>query len=284
MICAEGSRSFGWIKGYALMQTFFNSLFFLVLGIATIAFMSEGIVVPLMAVAMLISSVLSIVLIRSKLKPSFTEVPKDTDKKVLNLMLLSLPMLTTSFFQIIAGHVDILMLTKFTNFEVVGNYSVIVKLAMTVSLPLTILNAVLAPKFAALYAIKDLAKLKVLVQASTLFIAIGALLGSIVVIGLDSFILGIFDCENPASKEGLSILVFAQFFNAAAGSIGYLLSMTGYQKAFMWIIMVSTVINVVGNIFLIPAYGLVGAAWASFLSVVFWNLVALIFVRKKLGF
>tara|TARA_B100001123_G_scaffold425138_1_gene537620 strand:- start:793 stop:939 length:147 start_codon:yes stop_codon:yes gene_type:complete len=38
------------------------------------------------------------------------------------------------------------------------------------------------------------------------------------------------------------------------------------------------------NILLIPIYGINGAAMASFASIIFWNLVMVLYIKKKFNF
>lgn len=72
--------------------------------------------------------------------------------------------------------------------------------------------------------------------------------------------------------------------SAFSGPAGNILQMTGRQVIFMNVLFVGAVINVVLNYFLIPLYGIEGAAFASMTSVIFWNLTMVYFVKKEFGF
>jgi O-antigen/teichoic acid export membrane protein len=58
--------------------------------------------------------------------------------------------------------------------------------------------------------------------------------------------------------------------------------MTGYQKTFFSLFMLAFVIQFVLNMILIPLTGIIGAAIGSSIAMVFLNLSAYIFVKKKL--
>ena len=52
----------------------------------------------------------------------------------------------------------------------------------------------------------------------------------------------------------------------------------------MNILIIGAVINVVLNYYLIPIYGIKGAAISSVVSLSFWNLTMVYMVKRKFGF
>jgi len=60
--------------------------------------------------------------------------------------------------------------------------------------------------------------------------------------------------------------------------------MTGHQVRMSLIILVAVVLNIGLNWFLIPLYGIDGAAFASMASVLIWNALASDFIRKRYRF
>jgi O-antigen/teichoic acid export membrane protein len=46
----------------------------------------------------------------------------------------------------------------------------------------------------------------------------------------------------------------------------------------------AVVLHVALNLLLIPAWGIVGAAFASFVTTAFWNVAAACFIRRRFGF
>ena len=88
-----------------------------------------------------------------------------------------------------------------------------------------------------------------------------------------------FDVARPA----LLILAGAQLVNALAGSVGILMSMTGHQNAVSVVLAFAAALNVGLNFALIPRYGLIGAAVATGLATVAWNVTLAVLVRRRLG-
>ena len=54
-----------------------------------------------------------------------------------------------------------------------------------------------------------------------------------------------------------------------------------YQNVFKWIIIFSVIVNIVLNVVLIPSYGIFGAAVASMISLILWNILSCIYIYKK---
>ena len=73
--------------------------------------------------------------------------------------------------------------------------------------------------------------------------------------------------------RALLILAFSQVINAMSGSVGIILNMTGKEKVFRNILFFALAINIVLNLFLIPIYGIEGAAIASASSLIYWKIV-----------
>ena len=73
-----------------------------------------------------------------------------------------------------------------------------------------------------------------------------------------------------------------QFINAFSGSVGYIMQLTNHEKSFQNIVIIALFINILLNFILIPIYSINGAAFASKISLVFWNLSCIIYIRKTI--
>lgn len=97
-------------------------------------------------------------------------------------------------------------------------------------------------------------------------------------------ILGIFGEEFRTGAIALMILTIGQFVNAASGSVGYILQMTGKQRLFQYIILFASIVNAYLNFILIPQIGIVGAAIASCIAVSIINIIPLFLIKYYYGF
>jgi O-antigen/teichoic acid export membrane protein len=97
------------------------------------------------------------------------------------------------------------------------------------------------------------------------------------------WVLGLFGKGFPESAYlPLIIILGGQCISAAAGPVGFLMTMTRYEREASWFLGVSALLNVLLSVALIPVLGLIGAAIASAVSTIAWNLSALVFVRTRL--
>ena len=62
-----------------------------------------------------------------------------------------------------------------------------------------------------------------------------------------------------------------------------LLVMCGHEKILGYISLTTVILNIILNVILIINYGVLGAAIATAITVMFTNLIKLIIVKQKLG-
>jgi len=98
------------------------------------------------------------------------------------------------------------------------------------------------------------------------------------------FILEFFGEEFTGGIAPLIILSIGSILNALCGPVMYLLSMTGFEKTARNIIVIASAFNIALNLFLIPRYGILGAAYATSICTVLWNVMAVIKIKKEYGF
>jgi O-antigen/teichoic acid export membrane protein len=82
----------------------------------------------------------------------------------------------------------------------------------------------------------------------------------------------------------LRILAIGQFISVSSGSVAYLLNMTGHEKDMRNVLTVNAVLTIVLALILNPIYGAIGSAVASAIGIASTNLMAIGFVKKRLGF
>ena len=103
----------------------------------------------------------------------------------------------------------------------------------------------------------------------------------ILIIVFAESILGFFGTDFMVSKKTLYILMIGQFINILCGSVGYILLMTDKQNIFKNIMVLATFFNIVMNIILIPLYSINGAAIASSISLILWNVISFGYIYRN---
>lgn len=185
---------------------------------------------------------------------------------------------------IINSQADIIMIGWFMASEDVGIYRVAVQGATLVAFGLQAASAVVAPQFSRLYAQGDMEKLQRLVTSSArvIFVATLPLVVALVIAG--GVIVGqVFGSEYVSAHLPLAILAVGQLALVVLGLTGPLVSMTGFEGAVSTAMWVSALVNIVLNFFLIPSFGLNGAAVATVSTVLGWHVFLFILSKEKLG-
>jgi O-antigen/teichoic acid export membrane protein len=96
-------------------------------------------------------------------------------------------------------------------------------------------------------------------------------------------LLSIFGPEFTGGRTSLMILALAQLFNVAAGSAGVALTMTGHERDAAVAIGIGSTMNIILNWLLIPVYAVNGAAMATAASMILWNTLLVLSVRRRMN-
>ncbi|UTW02465.1 oligosaccharide flippase family protein [Amphritea atlantica] len=168
--------------------------------------------------------------------------------------------------------------------EQVAQLAVAQRTSMLASFILMAVNMVVAPRFAAMYKQGDYVGLNSLAINSVRVMVLIVLPIIAIMMLFPYFLMGLF---GEGFREGghlLQILAVGQFINVATGSVGFLLSMSGHEKDLRNTVLISGPIAVGLGFALVPFYGATGSAIATAVAVATQNLVAVWWVKKRLGF
>ncbi len=203
--------------------------------------------------------------------------------KLVNIFKISLPMFVTTSTFLIMSIIDRVMIGFFKSSYEVGIYSVALKLATLNSMVLASVNTIIAPKFSELFWSNKIDELNKIVNFSSKLIFYLSLPVLLVYFLIPRYILSLFGKKFSAGYLALIILSLGQFINSLSGSVGNFLNMTNNQKTFRNIMLISLGVNFFLNYILIPRYSYNGAAIATAISMILWNIVSLTVVKKRYG-
>ncbi|MEG4576898.1 flippase [Microcoleus sp. N3A4] len=194
----------------------------------------------------------------------------------------SLPLLFHHAFRAVLVNTDILMLGSLVGAGAVSLYSSASKTALWVSFVLQSINTVIAPTFATLHIQNNRKQLQKVISIVTIWMFFSSNAIALVLILFAKPILGIFGTEFIEAHWALKILVIGQLINTLSGSVGNLLSMTGYQEQLMLVSGCTALINLSLNAISIPLWGIVGAALTTSLTLSIYNIWLVIIVIRNL--
>ena len=177
--------------------------------------------------------------------------------------------------------IDKVMINQFIEIENVAYYSVAGFIAMVIAVPSRAMHQITYPLTAELLNTNDATGLKRLYQKSslTLFIVSG-LLFLLILLNLND----LYDMLPPAYRNGFMIVLWiglAKLYDAALGNNNSILYNSEYYRAVLIMGVFLAILTILFNLWLIPKYGLNGAAIASFSAFFIYNTAKLIFVKLK---
>lgn len=261
------------------------SVYFVILIVLFFSILNRGLFNPIYALILGVFTtfLISVIFIYSYLKKLGNRKEK-VSLKMSGFVKTSMPMMVISISSFVLAFSGLFFLEIFSSTKHVGIYNICVMLAQLVSLTLTVVNTISAPKFSELYWNNRKKELKKVIRQSSKLIFWSSLFISIVMIALSKIVLSYFGKEFLLGHNILIILVFGQIINAATGSVGIFLNMTGNQKVLRNIIIATAVFVVMGYYLVIPIYGMLGAAIISVIGTTILNVFSAIYVYRKLQY
>ncbi|MDL5512762.1 polysaccharide biosynthesis C-terminal domain-containing protein [Arenibacter sp. M-2] len=182
---------------------------------------------------------------------------------------------------IVLLEVDKVMINQFIEIKNVAYYSVAGYIATVIAVPSRSMHNITYPLTADILHKKDIKALKTLYQKSslTLFIVSG-LIFILIVLNLN-------DLYNllPESYRGGYVIVFiigfARVYDALLGNNNAIMYNSDFYRALLLMGVALAILTILLNLWLIPKYGLDGAAIASFMAFFIYNTIKLGFVKWK---
>ena len=200
------------------------------------------------------------------------------------LLIVAFPMLMSTSMFMIMTWTDTIMIGYYSDESQVGVYRLAFKVANLVTFTQFAISSIAAPMFSSFFAKNDLAGMKKITKnIGYMNLAISTPIFILLMI-FPSFVLDCFGEEFSTGVAPLIVLATGQIINAICGPVMYILTMTGKEKKARNIMIVASVINLALNVYLIPIYGIIGAAYATAISTVVWNVLAVRQIKKEYGF
>lgn len=193
------------------------------------------------------------------------------------------PMMLIAGMHLLLKRTDLVMLGLLAGPKATGTYGAVAKVSELSYFGLQAANSIMAPMIAELYHSGRRSELQRIVTWTArgsfgIYLLIAAVL-----IGGGTYVLALF---GEAFTEGygvLLILLMGQFANTVAGSVGFLMMMTGHETDSAKILAFIVLLNIALNYLLIPVFGIEGAGVATAVTTAAWNICLVWYVWKKIG-
>ena len=194
-----------------------------------------------------------------------------------------------SFLIIIAGSIamvildlDKFMIGQYLEIENVAYYSVSVFIATVISVPQRSMHQIMMPLTAKFLNDNNKTELESLYQKSSInLLLISGLIFLLIVVNINM----LYEILPEKFTGGLFVVVIiglAKLYDNVMGNNNAIIFNSDYYKIVLFFGVLLATLAVVFNMILIPIYGIEGSALATFLAIVIYNTLKLIFVKMKL--
>lgn len=224
-------------------------------------------------VALMLAMLLSLYFLH-KVEPVFGRSRKRIYEQR-RLLRYSAPLAVSTLVTFFLMWTDTLFLGGYQDAEIVGVYSVAVRLAVVGGVILVSFSTIFAPLASDFFNRGQKDRLQSLLQSTNKWVLCLSLPVFAALIIIPGQILGILGSSYVAADVALAILAVGHLVNAAAGPVALLLIMCGRPVVVLISNLVVLAVDIALCLLLIPAYGMEGAALASAVTLILFNVAAM---------
>ncbi len=187
----------------------------------------------------------------------------------------------------LALRIDTLMVSKMMgDLHNTGSFNNASLIGSNIAVPLTAITAIAAPIISKAWKEDNLLEIKKIYQKSSEnLLLIGLFLfGGIILCVNDLF--AIMPKRNSDFSAEIMVVYIVGFKSVIDMATGVNDLIIGYSKHYnfnLYAIAIMAIMNIVGNLVLIPHYGIIGAALSTFISNLIYNAAKFIFIKMKFG-
>lgn len=196
----------------------------------------------------------------------------------------TVPLTVTSSADVLNKHIDTVLVGFFVNPVAVAHYTVSKQVVQFVGSPLAALGFSLSPSFAAKKATGETDEVTAVYQESLFYALLLYIPGAAgLVLLAEPLIELVFSAEYTGAAPVLQVFALVVVLHAITKTTSNGLDFLGRAKERAIIYGITTVLNTVLNIVLIPQYGAVGAAIATVITYSMYTLSVLYLMNAELG-
>jgi O-antigen/teichoic acid export membrane protein len=186
-------------------------------------------------------------------------------------------------FRMLLDNTDVLMIGRLLDPHSVAVYFAVIRTAGLVAFVSFSMIALAVPKFAEVHSTGTRQELQKLVSDVIRLIFWPSLLAAIVLALLGPLVLSLFGADFEAGYPTMLVVLTGLVLRSATIPVEYLLNMTGHHRDTMRVYALAAVANIGLNLWLIPAFGILGAAIATYTAMLSGNVCLYLLVQKRLG-
>jgi O-antigen/teichoic acid export membrane protein len=184
---------------------------------------------------------------------------------------------------IIVSRLDMIMLGSLRNLQEVAYYTVAFFIGNAIMVPAKSITAISVPLIAKAWENQDLDKIHILYRKSSINqLIIGGVFFLCIWLNIDQVFL-LLPEKFSAGKWVVFYIGLSQLFNMASGLNGQIILNSKYYRYDLFTSVFLVFVTITTNFFLILNYGINGAAMATAISILLFNLIRLILIKVKMN-
>lgn len=183
---------------------------------------------------------------------------------------------------IIVSRIDMMMLGSLLNLEQVAYYTVAFFIGNVIMVPAKSVVAISVPLLASAWENKDFEKIHTLYTKSSINqLIVGGVFFLCVWINIDQ-VFSLLPENFEAGKWVVFYIGISQLFNLASGLNGQIILNSRYYRYDLFTSIFLVFVTITTNLLFIPQFGINGAAMATALSILLFNIIRLILIKIKM--
>ena len=220
------------------------------------------------------------VLLRSKIKKRIKDDSAEYEQSL--WLRTAIPLLIITVFTQYFPELSIIIIGTDLPLDKIAIYNASYRTALLIGFVYNSVSAAIVPKVSQLYAKGDVLGMQRYITRATQLNFFLSMLGIGIFAFSGEFLLAFFGKEFIAGYSALLILSLAQLFVAGVGPVAILLNITGHQDKCLYAFSASIVLALLLEWYLVPEFGLIGAAMMVLFVMIFWSLWLHFLVKRYL--
>jgi O-antigen/teichoic acid export membrane protein len=188
----------------------------------------------------------------------------------------------------LALRLDIAMITAMISLEAVAIYGIIMTISNVMEIPAKALNQISSPVISTSWTNGNHENIQDVYQKSSVYGLIGGLFLFLLLYFIWPDIIQLMSGKNKFDLHTVlmvfSFLSIARIIDLVTGVNSIIISYSKDYKFHMYFLLVLGGLNFILNFLLLPKYGIIGAAIATAISYVIFNVIKYVFVQVRFGF
>lgn len=193
------------------------------------------------------------------------------------------PLLFVALFSNFFLDINIVTVGLYLNSDQLAIFNACFRVAVLIAFGIQSIDAILLPRFTQMYAAQDNVKLQRLIMLTTQLKFWSSVCGLVIFSVFGRDILSYFGEEFVVGYNALILLALSQVIRAAVGPLALILSLTGHHAYCLIVSVLSTLVMLALNYFLIEKFGLMGAAFTVVFVITLESLLLSVASIRRLG-